>query len=106
MKLAGFLTEHGFPISKSTLDKLAMPTRAEGPPHVGYWGNRALYDPDKSLAWAKKRFRSNWRGGAVMTNHVTVGEKAKSLSRCRARGRSSKQRVSTYACARQKAKET
>jgi hypothetical protein len=62
-ELAGFLTEHGFPISKSTLDKLAMPTRAEGPPHVGYWGNRALYDPDKSLAWAKKRFRSNWRGG-------------------------------------------
>ena len=45
-------------------------------------------------------------GGAVMTNHVTVGEKAKSLSRCRARGRSSKQRVSTYAWARQKAKET
>jgi hypothetical protein len=60
-ELAKFLTERGFPISKSTLDKLAMPSRDEGPPHAGFWGNRALYDPDKSLAWARKRFRSNWR---------------------------------------------
>jgi hypothetical protein len=60
-QLAQFLTERGFPISKSTLDKLAMPVRGEGPPHVGFWGNRALYDPDKALAWAKKRFRTNWR---------------------------------------------
>ena len=63
-QLAEFLTERGFPISKSTLDKLAMPSRGEGPPHVGFWGNRALYEPDKSLAWAKKRFRENWRAGA------------------------------------------
>jgi hypothetical protein len=60
-ELAQFLTERGFPISKSTLDKLAMPACGEGPPHVGFWGNRALYDPDKSLAWARNRFRSNWR---------------------------------------------
>jgi hypothetical protein len=60
-QLAEFLTEQGFPISKSTLDKLAMPSRDEGPPHVGFWGNRALYDPEKALAWAKKRFRTNWR---------------------------------------------
>jgi hypothetical protein len=60
-ELAVFLTERGFPISKSTLDKLAMPSRDEGPPHAGFWGNRALYDPDKSLAWARKRFRTNWR---------------------------------------------
>jgi hypothetical protein len=64
-ELAGFLTEHGYPISKSTLDKLAMPSRGEGPPHAGFWGNRALYDPDKSLAWARRRFRSNWRSAAA-----------------------------------------
>jgi hypothetical protein len=29
-ELAKFLTERGFPISKSTLDKLAMPSRGEG----------------------------------------------------------------------------
>lgn len=60
-ELAAFLTEHGFPISKSTLDKLSMPAINEGPPAAGFWGNRALYDPDRALAWAKKRFRTNWR---------------------------------------------
>jgi hypothetical protein len=63
-ELAEFLTQRGFPISYSTLLKLAMPSRGEGPPAVGFWGNRALYDPEKALAWAKKRFRSNWRGAA------------------------------------------
>jgi hypothetical protein len=60
-ELAIFLTERGFPISKSTLEKMAMPSRGGGPPHIGFWGNRALYDPNKALAWAKKRFRTNWR---------------------------------------------
>jgi hypothetical protein len=66
-QLAKFLSEHGFPIGKSTLDKLAMPSRGgdEGPPAAGFWGNRALYDPDKALAWAKKRFRTDWRGKAA-----------------------------------------
>jgi hypothetical protein len=63
-ELADFLTEHGFPITKSTLDKLSMPARGEGPPHAGFWGNRALYDPEKALAWAKKRFRSHRRAAA------------------------------------------
>ncbi len=64
-QLAEFLTERGFPISKSTLDKLAMPSRGEGPPPAGFWANRALYDPTKALAWAKGRFRTNWRAGAA-----------------------------------------
>ena len=63
-ELAGFLTEQGFPISYSTLLKLAMPSRNEGPPPAGYWGNRALYDADKALAWAKRRFRTIWRSAA------------------------------------------
>jgi hypothetical protein len=62
-QLAEFLTARGFPISRSTLDKLSMPSRGEGPPAVGFWGNRALYAPDRGLAWAKRRFRTSWRGG-------------------------------------------
>ncbi len=59
-QLAEFLTEHGFPISKSTLDKLAMQRAARVRP-MSVFGGVALYDPDKALAWAKKRFRTNWR---------------------------------------------
>jgi hypothetical protein len=61
VELAEFLSRNGYPISASTLAKLAMPSRGDGPPHAGFWGNRALYDPDKALAWAKGRFRTEWR---------------------------------------------
>ena len=64
-ELAQFLTEQGFPISKSTLEKLAMPSRGEGPPPVGFWGNRSLYCPQKALAWAKQRFRTSCRSAAA-----------------------------------------
>ena len=63
-ELADFLSSNGFPISKSTLDKLAMPSRGEGPPAAGFWANRALYEPSKALVWAKSRFRRNWRASA------------------------------------------
>jgi hypothetical protein len=63
-ELAEFLTKRGFPISYSTLLKLAMPSRNEGPPAVGFWGNRALYDPDQALTWAHGRFRTTWRPAA------------------------------------------
>jgi hypothetical protein len=53
-ELVGFLIEHGFPISKSTLDKVAM--RGEGPEPEGAWGNRLLYTPKKTLEWARARF--------------------------------------------------
>jgi hypothetical protein len=71
-ELAAFLTERGFPISKSTLDKLAMPSRGEGPPMSGAWGGRGFYDPAQALAWAQGRFRSNElrrsrRRGRLMT---------------------------------------
>jgi hypothetical protein len=66
-ELADYLTERGFPISRSTIDKLAMPSRGRdsAPPAAGFWGNRALYDPDKALAWAKSRFRKSWRANAA-----------------------------------------
>jgi hypothetical protein len=62
-EIAQFLTERGYPIGKSTIDKLSMPSRgsADGPPPAGFWGNKVLYDPSKVLAWAKSRFRTNWR---------------------------------------------
>jgi hypothetical protein len=63
-ELAEFLTKHGFPISYSTLLKMGMPSRNDGPPAVGYWGNCCLYDPAKALAWARKRFRTNWRAAS------------------------------------------
>jgi hypothetical protein len=61
-ELAEFLTARGFPISRSTLNKLSMPSRGEGPPPAGFWSNKALYEPTKALDWAKSRFRKNWRG--------------------------------------------
>jgi hypothetical protein len=30
----------------------------KGPPAEGVWGNRHIYDFDKALRWAQKRFRS------------------------------------------------
>jgi hypothetical protein len=68
-ELAEFLTHRGFPITKSTLDKLAMPSRGEGPPTSGVWSGRALYDPRKALAWARNRFR---------TTEMTRGRRAAS----------------------------
>jgi len=58
-QLCEFLNQNGFPTSLSTLAKLAMPSRGEGPPPEGAWGNRLLYDPNKALRWAKSRFRSS-----------------------------------------------
>ena len=60
-ELADFLTSQGFKISKSTLDKMAMPSAASGPPSEGRWGNRDLYQADRALAWARKRFKENRR---------------------------------------------
>ena len=34
-----------------------MPSRAEGPPHAGFWGNRALYDPEKAVALGQEPFQ-------------------------------------------------
>jgi len=56
-QLVYFLNDHGYPLSFSTLSKLCMPSRNEGPPSVGRWANRDLYEPSKALAWAKARFR-------------------------------------------------
>ena len=57
-QLVEHLRQHGFPLSLSTLHKLTMPSRGEGPPCEGTWGKTMLYSPDKALRWARARFRS------------------------------------------------
>jgi hypothetical protein len=52
-QLVPLFQEYGYPIGKSTLDKLCMPTINEGPPVAAWWGRRPLYDPDEALAWAE-----------------------------------------------------
>jgi len=56
-QLVAFLNERGYPASLSTIAKLSMPSRGEGPPSEGFWGNRVLYGPDKALRWARARLR-------------------------------------------------
>jgi hypothetical protein len=57
-ELVDFLKSHGFPISVSTIAKLSMPSRGEGPKAEGCWGGRHLYRPERALAWARARFKS------------------------------------------------
>jgi hypothetical protein len=56
-ELPDFLRQHGFPISGSSLAKLSMPSRAEGPPAEGSWGSRHLYRADRVLEWARARIK-------------------------------------------------
>jgi hypothetical protein len=60
-QLVEFLNEHGYPLTLSTLNKLAMPSCGEGPPAEGAWGKFDLYDPARGLQWARSRFRARRR---------------------------------------------
>lgn len=51
--LSRFLTESGFPLSKTKLSKLCM--AGEGPPIAGSWGNSHTYLPSEVLKWAQER---------------------------------------------------
>jgi hypothetical protein len=58
-ELYTLLREHGIPIGRSTLDKMCMPSRGEGPPVAAWWPGRGknqyrpLYDPTAALNWAR-----------------------------------------------------
>ncbi len=54
-KMREFLNAHGYPISKSYLDKICAPQVNEGPTPDRYWNRRPLYDPAKALAWAEAK---------------------------------------------------
>jgi hypothetical protein len=75
-ELAEFLTRRGFPISYSTLLKMSMPSRDDGPPAAGYWGNRALFDGERAITWARRRFRANWRSSVALNGNKSIGSTA------------------------------
>jgi hypothetical protein len=55
--LSDFLTQNGFPISKSVLSKLGAPSVSAGPAVEGFWGVRPAFKPSVALAWARSRMR-------------------------------------------------
>ena len=59
-EIPDFLAQHGFPIGRSTIDKLSMPSRGgpAGPKPAGVWGNRHLYRPAQVFKWARARFKA------------------------------------------------
>jgi hypothetical protein len=61
---ADFLTEHGFPTTKNTLQKYAT---TGGGPVYRIFGNRALYTPDDLLAWAEAKLSAPRRSTSDAT---------------------------------------
>ena len=63
-ELYTLLRTHGIPIGRSTLDKLCMPSRGEGPPVAAFWPGRGknpyrpLYDAQVALNWARGLFKA------------------------------------------------
>jgi hypothetical protein len=51
--LSKFLTERGFAITKSTLNRLGAEHR--GPPVHGTWSNSYTFRPSDALQWARER---------------------------------------------------
>jgi hypothetical protein len=58
-QLGPFLREKGFPIGDSTIKKATLPSRSGGPPAVGFFGQRKLFDPVQVLAWAQATLAEN-----------------------------------------------
>ena len=55
--LAEFLTDKGFPLSKSTVSKYCSPAIDIGPPVQAYWGRLPVFSPSHALAWARARLK-------------------------------------------------
>jgi hypothetical protein len=59
-QLFELLRSHGFPIGRSTLDKLCAPAVNEGPRPIAFWPGhppRPLYDAASGLQWARARLK-------------------------------------------------
>jgi hypothetical protein len=66
--LSEFLISEGFPISKSSLQKLGMPSAGgAGPPREGFWGNLPAFRPSLALEWARSRILPS-RGKAAASS--------------------------------------
>jgi hypothetical protein len=55
--LAEFLTDNGYPLSKSTMSKYCSPAIDTGPPVEAYWGRLPAFSPSHALAWARARLK-------------------------------------------------
>jgi hypothetical protein len=55
--LAEFLTDNGYPLSKSTISKYCSPAIDTGPPVEAYWGRLPAFSPSHALAWARARLK-------------------------------------------------
>ena len=55
--LAAFLTDSGYPLSKSTMSKYCSPAIDTGPPVEAYWGRLPAFSPSHALAWARARLK-------------------------------------------------
>jgi hypothetical protein len=57
------LRKHGYPLGRSTLDKMCSPCVNQGPPVTAWWpgrgGDRPLYRPRDVLAWAQTLLKPN-----------------------------------------------
>ena len=55
--LAAFLTDKGYPLSKSTISKYCSPAIDIGPPVEAYWGRLPAFSSSRALAWARARLK-------------------------------------------------
>jgi hypothetical protein len=55
--LAEFLTDNGYPLSKSTISKYCSPAIDTGPPVEAYWGRLPAFSPSNALAWGRARLK-------------------------------------------------
>jgi len=56
-RAAEFLTNHGFPVSKSTFAKWSAPSSGIDTAVEGYWGQLPLRRPSRLLDFARSRLR-------------------------------------------------
>jgi hypothetical protein len=52
------LNARGYPITRTTFNKLCLPAIGGGPPVAKWFGKRPLYRLDEALAWAESRCSS------------------------------------------------
>lgn len=56
-QLAEFLTDHGYPIGRGTIQKMCSPGINTGPPTAAMWGRFPMHRPSEALEWARNRLR-------------------------------------------------
>lgn len=98
-QLPEFLWEHGYLTSLSTLNRICSPAEASGPPVSHYAGQRAIYEGETVLAWARRFFaarRGRYAGkelvAEAMLAEAAPAARAKALAKTKHRPRSDRRR--------------